>query len=199
MGTRLLLHLTNQDFTHTVNMIYSRLFAVAATLSGFAAAQSNFTTCCDVVPDTVDAPTRASWCRAQMNTCPLLCPNGNTAVNTCDNQALTYECECGGGATTPNVTDFAQTLPSLQCDEWRAQCTAARPNDLAGQTFCQSFICGTRNATEFFQSSGGASSTASESAAAATSSAAAVALKVAGEYGVAVVGLGMAAVFGFAL
>ena len=66
-------------------MIYSRLFAVAATLSGFAAAQSNFTTCCDVVPDTVDAPTRASWCRAQMNTCPLLCPNGNTAVNTCDN------------------------------------------------------------------------------------------------------------------
>merc|ERR1711977_746499 len=177
---------TNQDFTHTVNMIYSRLFAVAATLSGFAAAQSNFTTCCDVVPDTVDAPTRASWCRAQMNTCPLLCPNGNTAVNTCDNQALTYECECGGGATTPNVTDFAQTLPSLQCDEWRAQCTAARPNGLAGQTFCQSFICGTRNATEFFQSSGGssatsgsatesgASSTASESAAAATSSAAAV-------------------------
>merc|ERR1711977_664828 len=184
-----------KDFTHTVNMIYSRLFAVAATLSGFAAAQSNFTTCCDVVPDTVDAPTRASWCRAQMNTCPLLCPNGNTAVNTCDNQALTYECECGGGATTPNVTDFAQTLPSLQCDEWRAQCTAARPNDLAGQTFCQSSggssssggASGGSSATSGSATESGASSTASESAAAATSSAAAVALKVAGEYGVAVV------------
>jgi hypothetical protein len=69
-------------------MIYSKLFLVAAAFTGFASAVTNFTACCDVDPTTVDSPTRAAWCRAQMNTCPELCPNGNAAVNKCDNVSI---------------------------------------------------------------------------------------------------------------
>jgi hypothetical protein len=66
-------------------MLYARLFVAASAFAGFASAITNFTTCCEVDPTTVDAPTRASWCRAQMNTCPELCPDGNVAENKCDN------------------------------------------------------------------------------------------------------------------
>lgn len=201
-------------------MIYSRLFAVAASMTSLAAAQAstgtNFTTCCNVNPASVDGPTRASWCRAQMNTCPLLCPNGQVTDNICDNNALTYTCTCASG-NTPNVSDYAQTLPSLMCDEWRGQCTANSPNDLAGQTFCQSFICGSRNASAELSSSGGSSGSASSSAAssgasatessasstgstaASSSSAAAVALQVGKEYGTAGMAVVLLGIFGLAL
>ena len=128
---------------------------------------------------------------------------------------MTFECQCGGGNPTPNITDYAQTLDSLKCDDWRAQCTTAHPNDLAGQTFCQSFICGTKNATAEFVNNGGSASSsasaavssatgsvasaASSAAASATSAAAATAIKMGKEYGTAAMGVGMLALFGLAL
>jgi hypothetical protein len=59
--------------------------------------------------------------------------------------------------TSPNVTDYSQTLPALECQEWISQCIAAHPNDLAGQTACQSWVCGHKNATAV-QSAGSAAS-----------------------------------------
>jgi len=96
------------------------------------------------------------------------------------------------------------------------QCTAAHPNDLAGQTFCQSFVCGSLNASAVgagassSASAAGGSSTASStasstsgSATAATSSKAAAPagpVYYAGrEIGTVVIITVLAAVFGFAL
>jgi hypothetical protein len=60
------------------------------TLLGFAFAQTNTSTCCDVDPSTVGSNVRLSWCRAQQNTCPELCANGQTSTNICDPVRAVY-------------------------------------------------------------------------------------------------------------
>jgi len=198
-------------------MIYSTL--LVAAIVGLASAQNSssvpgsFTSCCNIVPSSVDLVERLSWCRAQTNTCPETCANGQFKTNACDANALTFDCECLTG-TTPNISDYAQTLPSLECDAWVAQCTAAHPNDLSGQTFCQSFICGKKNASASGSSasspsssslstaagsSATGSSTTSSTASATASKAAAAAIKAGREYGTGAVAVGMLALFGLAL
>jgi len=193
-------------------MLFSSL--VVAAIAGLASAQANFTTCCGIDPNSVTSDVRLSWCRAQQNTCPEICPNGQTSSNACDPNALTYSCTCLSG-TTPNISSYGQTLPSLQCESWIGQCTAAHPNDLSGQTFCQSFQCGMKNASAVgaaassaSSSAGTASSTASgsstgtasgASASSTTSKAAAAAFTAARDYGTGAVAMGLFAAFGLAL
>ncbi|KAF2405432.1 hypothetical protein EJ06DRAFT_502645 [Trichodelitschia bisporula] len=191
-------------------MRFSTFLVGCAALIGATTAQSNFTSCCNIEPNSVDGPTRASWCRAQTNTCPEVC-NGQTKENTCDSTKLTFTCTCLTG-NTPNISDYAQTLPSLECDNWVAQCTAAHPNDLAGQTFCQSFLCGRKNATAGIKGPSGTSSasasgssatgsssgTSSPSASASAKSAAAV-MRVGKEWGVVGVCVLLGGLFGVAL
>ncbi|TID27501.1 hypothetical protein E2P81_ATG00257 [Venturia nashicola] len=193
-------------------MLFSTLAVAIGAFATAVSAQANFTSCCNVTPASVEMVTRLSWCRAQQNTCPETCQNGQVSANTCDANTLTYNCTCLNGPTG-NISDYAQTLPSLECDNWKGQCTAAHPNDLAGQTFCQSFTCGQKNASATGSkasasassakstatpTSGGAG-TATNSAPASTSSAAAAALKVAQEFGAAGFAFGLFAVFGLAL
>jgi hypothetical protein len=196
----------------------STLLVALTSLALVSAQTANFSTCCSVQPNSVDFNTRLSWCRAQTNTCPLLCQNGQYSENTCDPNTLSYSCSCQGG-NTPNISDYQQTLPSLECESWVGQCTKAHPNDLNGQTFCQSFVCGKKNASAVgagassssSSSSAGPSATSSGSASAASSAsstaataassskAAAAALRVAKDYGSAGFALGVLALFGFAL
>jgi hypothetical protein len=56
----------------------------AALVAAVSAQSANFTSCCGIEPNTVDVNERLSWCRAQQNTCPLLCTNGQTSKNDCD-------------------------------------------------------------------------------------------------------------------
>ncbi|KAE9971342.1 hypothetical protein BLS_004478 [Venturia inaequalis] len=193
-------------------MLFSTLAVAIGAFASAVSAQANFTSCCNVTPTSVEMVTRLSWCRAQQNTCPETCQNGQVSANTCDANTLTYNCTCLSGPTG-NISDYAQTLPSLECDNWKGQCTAAHPNDLAGQTFCQSFVCGTKNATALGSTSSASASsshatasatssgsgTATSSTAASTSSAAAAALKVAQEFGAAGFAFGLFALFGLAL
>ncbi|QDS67613.1 hypothetical protein FKW77_004150 [Venturia effusa] len=193
-------------------MLYSTLALAIGAFASTVAAQTNFTSCCSVNPASVEMVTRLSWCRAQQNTCPETCQNGQVSANSCDAATLTYNCTCLSGPTG-NISDYAQTLPSLECDNWKGQCTAAHPNDLAGQTFCQSFTCGTRNASASSSSSTASASssqttasptssgsgTSTSPAAASTSSAAAAAIKVAQEFGAAGFAFGLFAIFGLAL
>jgi len=95
------------------------------------------------------------------------------------------------------------------CDEWKRQCIQAHPNDLAGQNFCLSFTCGSRNATAVGAGAGStggspASGSASRSASTSTPSAsstpnAASMLAVGREYGTGVVLLTLSGFFAFAL
>jgi len=74
---------------------------------------------------------------------------------------LTYNCTCSAGTTTPNITNYQGTLPFFICQQWKGDCTAAHPNDLAGQTACQSVVCGMANASEAQVSMSSSSSMAS--------------------------------------
>lgn len=132
---------------------------------------------------------------------------------------MTWDCQCYQ-ANTPNISDFGQTVPSLMCDEWKAQCTASRPDDLDGQEFCQSFQCGERNASAYGSSSSASTTTASETSSETGSSSsstsgggesapstsetseptgAAAALGVGKQYGTGVVGALLFGLFGLAL
>jgi len=127
---------------------------------------------------------------------------------------LEYNCTCLTG-TTPNISAYGETLPSLECESWVGQCTAAHPNDLAGQTFCQSFVCGSLNASAVgagassSSSAVGGSSTASNTASSTSGSATAATSKAAApagpvyyggrEIGTVFIITVLAAVFGFAL
>jgi hypothetical protein len=86
-------------------MLYSSLLICVSTIATLVSAQSgnetssgggpagDFTQCCNVIPTTVKEDLRVSWCLAQTNTCPLLCPGGETVKNDCDNvRVAAYRC-----------------------------------------------------------------------------------------------------------
>jgi len=185
--------------------------AILLTLgAALTVSAQNFTSCCNVTPASVDINERLAWCRAQRNTCPLICANGQTSKNDCDENTLVYACECSSGGTA-NISDYGQTLPSLECDEWKKQCVAQAADNLAGQNFCLQFKCGSQNATQVgagastgasspSSTSGGNTASSTSGTTSSTSSGAAVAIaKVGRDYGSGALLVGVLAVFGFAL
>ncbi|KAF4308991.1 Glycerol-3-phosphate dehydrogenase NAD-dependent [Botryosphaeria dothidea] len=198
-------------------MRFSTFFAVSA-FTGFAVAQSSTssaaaaeTTVSD--PSTVEASLRNTWCRAQQQSCPTLC-GGDTANNTCDSTTLEYNCTCTASINL-NVSDFTQTLPSLECQYAVAQCTADHPDDAEGQATCQSVSCGSKNVTSQVESSSssasasatasstgsssGSASATSATAASTTSADSSASIKLAKNYGSGALVAGLLALFGFAL
>ncbi|KAL0254689.1 hypothetical protein SLS55_009211 [Diplodia seriata] len=191
------------------------LVAVSA-LSGFAAAQSSASSASATAASTVSEPSsvpaadRNTWCRAQLQSCPTLC-GGSTSNNTCDINTLTYNCTCDPVIANFNVSDFEQTLPSLECQYAVAQCTSNHPDDAVGQAACQSVVCGSKNVTSQVSASSsssasatpsstsGASGSASGSSAAATTTAASAGIALAKTYGSGALVAGLLAAFGFAL
>ncbi|EOD49205.1 Glycerol-3-phosphate dehydrogenase NAD-dependent [Neofusicoccum parvum] len=195
-------------------------FSVVAVsaFSGFAAAQSSTTSSAAAAettvsdPSSVDSALRSTWCRAQQQSCPTLC-GGDTANNTCSSTTLEYNCTCTSGQAL-NISDFSQTLPSLECEYAVAQCVADHPDDAVGQATCQSVTCGKKNVTSQASastsaassatasstgSSGSSSASATGASAAATTSASSAAIAFAKTYGSGALVAGFLAVFGFAL
>lgn len=68
----------------SAEMLFSTLAVAIGAFAGAVSAQANFTSCCNVTPTSVEMVTRLSWCRAQQNTCPETCQNGQVSANTCD-------------------------------------------------------------------------------------------------------------------
>lgn len=113
----------------------------------------------------VSSQDRNSWCLAQRNSCPQIC-GGVATTNNCDSTTLDFNCVCSNGSQA-DVTPYAQTIPSLVCQNNYGQCVANHPNDLDGQKKCKDDAqCGTLNASD---ATAAATTTA---ASAATSSAA---------------------------
>lgn len=205
-------------------MLYSAF--VAAALAGLAAAQNatsnlptNFPECC-TPPTAPNSTVSQQWCNANTNTCVQVCgdqskiaPNGNS----CDPKTLDFTCKCKDG-TSPNMTQYQQSVPALECREWYRQCVIAAGDGFQSAEWkrtCEDNLnnkCGneTIQASDSSSASGSASSslpsrtssgssspTNSESPAATSSSAAAVAL--AREFGLPVLAGGLVALFGIAL
>ncbi|KAJ4266204.1 hypothetical protein NW762_004185 [Fusarium torreyae] len=103
-------------------------------------------------PDSVPLSQRRVWCMNEKETCPLICEQtskGDTKVNECDPESLTYGCICGDGKQ-PNVSEYSLTLPYYVCQEWGNQCV----EDCAGSASCasdcrQNNPCGASNPKKY--------------------------------------------------
>jgi hypothetical protein len=105
------------------------------------------------------------------------------------------------------VSDYQQTLPSLECDEWKKECIAASTS-LATNTFCLSFVCGNKTAVTPMSSTpsssaGGEnpSSTATATGGPETSAShsAATALRAGRDYGTGALAFGLVSLFALLL
>jgi len=83
------------------------------------------------VPEAV----RTQWCRAQTAACPLLCgdQDKSAAQNQCFPDNLFFTCVCNDG-TTPNLTEYSQTIPYFRCQAEVSGCSDA----CTGNSKCQS-------------------------------------------------------------
>jgi hypothetical protein len=146
-------------------MLYSTVVFAAAAFSGLVAAQSGNSTV-TIDPNSVPSSLRQTWCRAQLQTCPQLCPDQRTTAggNTCDVNTLKYSCVCASDNQSPDVADYEQTLPGQLCRTYVSQCVLAHPNDADGIAECRATNCGNKTVEE------AASSMSSSESASATSS-----------------------------
>ncbi|RPA91369.1 hypothetical protein L873DRAFT_1714420 [Choiromyces venosus 120613-1] len=89
------------------------------------------------VPDAI----RTQWCRAQTAACPLLCGDQDmtTTQNKCFPDNLYYTCICNDG-TSPNLTEYSQTIPYFRCQAEVKGCSDA----CTGNSKCQSACAANR-------------------------------------------------------
>jgi len=142
-------------------MLYSAIFFAASAFSGFAAAQvqtGNYT----IDPNSVTSTVRADWCRAETNTCPVLCGGNLYKSNTCTQSDLTYTCVCNNGVS-PDMSLYQNTIPSFVCQEYKGQCLANNAGNATAQDQCQKITCGNLTASNIISSSTSASSSTTSS------------------------------------
>ncbi|KAI4751488.1 hypothetical protein E4T52_16046 [Aureobasidium sp. EXF-3400] len=151
-------------------MLYSTIFFAASV--GLAAAQvqtGNYT----IDPNSVDSTTRANWCRAETNTCPVLCGGNLYKSNTCTQAStnsstlpiisdLTYTCVCNNGVS-PDMSLYQNTIPSFVCQEYKGQCLATNAGNATAQDQCQKISCGNQTASNIISSSASATSSSASS------------------------------------
>ncbi|KAK6002578.1 hypothetical protein QM012_001328 [Aureobasidium pullulans] len=140
-------------------MLYSTIFFAASAFTGLAAAQiqtGNYT----IDPNSVDATTRANWCRAEFNTCNVLCTGSGFKTNSCDQNSLSYSCVCNNGLT-PNMSEYANTVATYECQTYQGQCLANNAGNITAQNLCEKITCATQTASNLITSSTSASSSSS--------------------------------------
>ncbi|KAH0337088.1 hypothetical protein KCU81_g8258, partial [Aureobasidium melanogenum] len=152
-------------------MLYSTIFFAASAFTGLAAAQvqsGNYT----IDPNSVDSTTRSSWCRAEFNTCNVLCGSGGFKTNSCDANSLTYSCVCNNGLT-PNMSQYESSLPDYECQTYRGQCLANNAGNSTAQDQCKQITCASMTASNLVTSSTMASSSSSAASSASSTAASA--------------------------
>lgn len=106
----------------------------------------------NIDPSSVPISTRTAWCQSQLTSCPLLClqlpgESSTTESNTCDATTLDFTCICGNGLS-PNASQFSQTIPFFECQQFGNQCVAACNGDSTCQAACRDDnLCGAQDPT----------------------------------------------------
>ncbi|KAH8813180.1 hypothetical protein F5884DRAFT_787651 [Xylogone sp. PMI_703] len=130
-----------------------RSFQTAAIIAGSlllgAQAQLSYPINITAVP----IATRTQWCQSQLVQCPLLCLQNNgtdaskTSANDCDPETLDFHCVCGNGIS-PNASQYSQTIPYFECQEYGNECVAGCGGDSSCQSDCRdNNPCGAQNPT----------------------------------------------------
>ncbi|KAG0635642.1 hypothetical protein HOY80DRAFT_430232 [Tuber brumale] len=80
---------------------------------------------------------RIQWCKAQTAACPLLCGDQEktAAKNKCFPDNLYFDCVCNDG-TTPNLTEYSQTIPYFRCQAEVKGCSDACTGNSRCQAAC---------------------------------------------------------------
>ncbi|KAG0651778.1 hypothetical protein D0Z07_2021 [Hyphodiscus hymeniophilus] len=121
---------------------------LATALFSLSSAQQQYA----IDPNSVPISTRNSWCQSQIASCPLIClqypgSSSTTEANDCDATDLTFDCICGNGLS-PNASEFSQTIPFFECQEYGNQCVAGCGGDSTCQAACRdNNPCGAQNPT----------------------------------------------------
>ncbi|KAH8893701.1 hypothetical protein GQ53DRAFT_95326 [Thozetella sp. PMI_491] len=148
----------------------ANLLVAALTALPFALADNNVT---DFTIDVNSVPlgTRGTWCRAEQNTCTLLCDK-NPKENGCEPSTLVYSCLCQNGSA-PGLQYYLQTMYTFTCEEAFAECTALNTNNASAQADCKTNIqskCGTIDPNSAVIGSSSSSSSVASSATSAAAS-----------------------------
>ncbi|KAK2768753.1 hypothetical protein FQN54_000609 [Arachnomyces sp. PD_36] len=118
----------------TLSMLSSRIAAQYQAPSGFN-------------PGLVNPDELITWCIGQQNACPQVC-GGDFSKNECSTETFTFTCECGDG-TTPDMTEYKDTLPYYICEATFAQCIEANASDADAQETCkENRDCGSKDASK---------------------------------------------------
>ncbi|KAH8893656.1 hypothetical protein GQ53DRAFT_763234 [Thozetella sp. PMI_491] len=119
--------------------------------------QADFT----IDPSSVPAATRYAWCIAEQNSCSILCTDQeDNNNNQCNTETLEYKCICISGYS-PQLRYYADTMPSLICNQTYNNCLTENSASPAGQKNCTDTIgnfCGKLTPTPLDQSSSSSSS-----------------------------------------
>lgn len=116
----------------------SRAVAATVLLALNAQAQTTY----NIDPNTVPEATRDFWCTQQKTSCPLIClqlpgvTSTTTESNTCDPATLAFSCVCVNGIS-PNASQFSQTVPFFECQQFGNNCVTACNGDSACQAACR--------------------------------------------------------------
>ena len=93
-----------------------------------------------IQPSSVPMAIRDSWCSDQQSSCPLLClqqtNTASTRSNTCSPSTLAWTCVCTDG-TSPNVSEYSQTVPFYECQEAGNQCVTGCGQSSSCATDCR--------------------------------------------------------------
>ncbi|KAH7326589.1 hypothetical protein B0I35DRAFT_139273 [Stachybotrys elegans] len=118
--------------------VSASVLAVAAFAASVSAQSTvpeyNSSLSMEIDPNSITAGDRARFCRGQQNGCRGLC--GSTASNSCDRDTLDYECTCSSNNSAPGLQYYANTMPTLICQELFGQCNQANIGNADNQEAC---------------------------------------------------------------
>ncbi|KAG9255158.1 uncharacterized protein F5Z01DRAFT_621092 [Emericellopsis atlantica] len=145
-------------------MRYFTLLAFAAAVVTAQSADQTYDSSLNMTidPNSVDPSTKATWCRAQQDTCDTLCDD-DASTNDCDYTTIEYECKCASNSSAPGLQWYTQTMPTFICETLTDRCISENTRNQTAQSACRSNIeaeCGTLDPNK--ADVGGASTTSEE-------------------------------------
>ncbi|KAI6785972.1 uncharacterized protein J7T54_006311 [Emericellopsis cladophorae] len=128
-------------------MRYFTLLTFAAAAVTAQLADQSYDSSLDMTIDSnsIEASQKATWCRAQTDTCDTLCDD-DVSANNCDYTTIEYECKCASNDSTPGLQWYTQSMPTFICETLTDRCITENVRNQTGQTACRENIqseCGT--------------------------------------------------------
>jgi len=113
----------------------------AATVTAQNLADQEYDSSLDMTIDSnsIEASQKATWCRAQQDTCDTLCDD-DASTNNCDYTTIEYECKCASNDSAPGLQWYTQTMPTFICETLTDRCINENVRNQTAQAACRENI-----------------------------------------------------------